>query len=403
MVKCIKFRIPTKSSYFSSDIITHMQMADEIVDYANKWGRKIGAGIFDNDFKITNRIIMSVMSLMTFTCIINLYDIFLFRNDMVRCVFCLLTFSADVQGFIKFYTFLWLRENILDLKKQSEKFHEHFASVKSSNKFEDQFMIAAHVSAGLTILYVCTFILIVIYPIIFYLIMNKRILHFGIELPLIDWEYSWIGYGINFIHQVMLTFAFFCASLCSLYIIICFMTSAIGQFDVLEILLDELNDLAIGNEDGKKDDEISTKIKFLIQTHANLIEFLHELRQTFASYYFIELAALVFQKTVEIFAIISLNFIPGYLCAVITGFQLFLPCALGSMLVSKGEQFYDDLCNFSWNLVSISDQKALKFILQYSRKPKGLSAGFVALNFYTFLQIYKTVYSYLVLLDCFKS
>ncbi|KAL7029972.1 hypothetical protein ACKWTF_006454 [Chironomus riparius] len=313
MVKCIKlknkFKIPTKSSYFSSDVITHWQMVDEIFEFIMKWGRLIGVGIFDQNFEITNRIITILMSLMTFNCIVNFCDIYLFRKDMVRCVFCLLTLSTCIQGFAKFYTFLWLRDNVLNLRKQSEKFHEHFSSLKSSKIFEEKLMIVAHVSAGLTILYICTFILIAVYPIIYYFIMNERILHFGLELPFIDWKESWIGYGINFIHQIVSISTFFCASNLSLCVIICFMTSGICQFDVLDILIDELNDSAIGNEEGKKSDEINAKIKFLVQTHVNLIEFLNNFRKTFASYYFLEIASLLFQKTVVLFAIISVSFL----------------------------------------------------------------------------------------------
>ena len=302
-----KFRIPNKSTYFSSDLITHLQMVDEIMEFALKWGRLIGAGLLDQDYKTANKTIIFVVLLLILTCTINIYDIYLFREDVIRCVFCLLTFSAGIQSFAKCYTFLWMRNNILNLRKQSEKFHEHFSSLKSSKIFEEKFMIAAHVIAGLSVLYITAFILIAIYPIIFYFIMNERILHFGIELPLIDWKNSWIGYGINFGYQILIVSIFFCGSIVSLCIIICFMTSGIGQFDVLDILLDELNELAIKNDKGEKNDEIRKKIKFLIQTHTNLMEFIHKMRQTFAPYYFFEFFGLIFQKTVELFAIISVS------------------------------------------------------------------------------------------------
>ena len=215
--------------------------------------------------------------------------------------------STRAQGYAKFYTFLWHRDNILNLKNQNEKFHEHFSSGKLSRIFEEKFMIVAHVCAGLTILYTCTFILLAFYPILYYLLTNEKMLISGIELPLIDWKYSWIGYGINFFHQFSSLSSFFYISLFSLCIIICFITIGFCQFDVLRILLDELNELIINNQDGSNDDEISQKIKFLAKTHANLIAYLQELRKTFAPYYFHEFVALVFQKTVELFAIITVS------------------------------------------------------------------------------------------------
>jgi len=304
----VKITIPTKSTYFSSNAITHLQMADEILEFAMKWGRLIGAGFFDKDYNKLNKKIIFILILAILTCFINTADIYLFRTDSVRCVFCMLTISAQVQGFVKIYTFLWMLQNILNLRKQTEKFHKHYSSLKSSKIFEEKFMIVAHFSAGLTITYISTFIVIAIYPIIYYFITNERILHFGLELPFIDWKCSYIGYGLNFVHQIGLVFVFFCASIACFCIIISFITSGICQFDVLTILIEELNELALANEDDSKNSEICSKIKFLVTTHVNLCEFLQQLKKTFSAYFLIEFIALVFQKTVELFSIINVSY-----------------------------------------------------------------------------------------------
>ncbi|XP_070502402.1 uncharacterized protein [Chironomus tepperi] len=383
----LKFLIPTKSTYFSSDIITHSQMMDEMFEYSMKCVTIIGVDIFNHNYSIYNKKFVFVFTLMMLSYVINIYDIFLFQEDMVRCVFCLLVFSCLVQAFVKIYTFVWMRHNILNLKEQSCKFQEHFSTLKSSKIFEEKIMIAAHVIAGLTLLYICTFILLTLYPFIFYFIMNKKILLCGIELPFIEWEDSWIGFGINFTHQLMCLFIFFCGSVFCLCVIIILITSGVCQFDVLEILLDELNELIIENVNGSNNHKIRQKIKFLVKTHTNLIAFLHDLRASFMVYYFVELGALVFQKTIELFAISTINFIPGYLCALVTGFQLFLPCAFGSILVSKGEKYYHDLYNISWHLMSNSDQKLLRFIIFYSKRSKSLAAGIRILELSAFLEV----------------
>jgi hypothetical protein len=300
--------MPTKSTYFSSEAITHLQMMDEILEFAMKGGRIVGAGMFDKNFKVVNMINLFVMAVTALTFIINIYDIYIFRKDTIRCAFCLLTCSAAVQGFVNFYTFIWNNNDIFSLKKKTEKFHENYSSIKASKIFEEQFMIVAHVVVGLTILLIATFILITFYPVVYYFITNERILHFGIELPFIDWESSWIGYGINFVHQAYCVFTTFCALIFCLSVIICYIASGICQYDVMNILLEELNELAIGNENGKNNEEISNKIKFLVETHVNLIEFLDETRRAFSPFFFFDFGALIFQKTVELFAIISVSF-----------------------------------------------------------------------------------------------
>ena len=75
------------------------------------------------------------------------------------------------------------------------------------------------------------------------------------------------------------------------------------------------------------------------------------------------------------------------MCAVSTGALIFLPCALGSILISKGDKFYENVYNISWNLLSTSDQKSLAFIILYAKKPKGLAAGITTLNLSTFLEV----------------
>ena len=137
--------------------------------------------------------------------------------------------------------------------------------------------------------------------------MNEKILLVGIELPFIKWEDSWFGYGINYFHQLLCMTYFFAGSICSLCNIICFVTSGLCQFDVLKILLNEINEFAIENKNGSNDDKIGIKIKFLATTHNNLNMFLHDLEETFAAYYFLDFISLVFQKTIEIFAISTVS------------------------------------------------------------------------------------------------
>jgi len=304
----IKIKIPTKSTYFSSDAITHQQMTDKIFEYAMQWGRLIGVNIFDKDFVKANKKITLLEIALILTFIINVYDIFLFRSELVRCAFCILSLSAELQGFGMMSTFILSYKNILNLRKQSEKFHEHFSSLKTSKIFEENFMVVAHATAVLTFLGIGTFISMSVYPIIYFLIFDERILHFGVELPFIDWKFSWIGYGLNFVHQAGLLFVFVTFSFISLCIIISLMASGICQFDVLEILLEELNDLIITNEDGSKNDEIRHRIRFLVATHTNLVQFLQEMRETFMIYYFVDLSALVLQKTSVLFAVISVSY-----------------------------------------------------------------------------------------------
>jgi hypothetical protein len=73
--------------------------------------------------------------------------------------------------------------------------------------------------------------------------------------------------------------------------------------------------------------------------------------------------------------------------AIFTGILIFLPCALGSLLISKGDKFYESLYNISWHLLSVSDKKTLALIILNSEKSKGLTAGIRTLEFSAFQEV----------------
>jgi hypothetical protein len=168
-------------------------------------------------------------------------------------------------------------------------------------------MNSAYFCAILTIMNISCVILILIYPIIFYLITGERILHFGIEIPFLDWKNSWFAYGFNFGYQCMTLSLFICASIFSMVLVIIFLSNGLAQFDILKMLLDQLNQLAISDRKGENESKILSVIKLITEMHVQLINYLKLFQGTFAGYYLVDLAALVFQKTISIFAIITVR------------------------------------------------------------------------------------------------
>lgn len=84
---------------------------------------------------------------------------------------------------------------------------------------------------------------------------------------------------------------------------------------------------------------------------------------------------------------LQFNFIPGYLIVPTIAFQLIVPCVMGTVLTTKGENFYDHICKLSWHLMSISDQKSIQIIMTYAVLPKQLSSGIKILNMETFVEV----------------
>lgn len=78
----------------------------------------------------------------------------------------------------------------------------------------------------------------------------------------------------------------------------------------------------------------------------------------------------------------------------VAAFQLFVPCVLGTIVVMKGDKFYDDVCKLPWHLMSVTDQKSIQMIIGYASKPKQLSAGVKILNMETFVEVFKNALNY---------
>ena len=128
----------------------------------------------------------------------------------------------------------------------------------------------------------------------------------------------------------------------------------------------------------------------------------------FVIYYLIEIGSLVFQVTVTLFAVVSVRFeiyhyclrniiimlfllqvtfFPGYVIILIDVFQLFVPCLVGTVLLVKGDEFYDDICKLSWNTMSLRDQKSISIMLSFAKTSKTVSFGLMKLNLESFLEV----------------
>lgn len=262
--------LPSKSFYFSSDSISNLQMFNELLEKSMSFTKIIGANIFADNYQKLNLRFALTFFYLTFLFIINIYDVYLFRNDLVRDVFCVLTISGEIQSYAKIYIFIFLRDTCVELKKSGEKLHKSVNSIKDREIFELWMMRTAHLGGIIIFMYIiCCFVLIN-YPIIFYLLFGERILHFGIEIPMLDWKNSWIAYSINFLYQSTGFIIFTLASIPSIMIFVTFIMTSFAYFEVLSDLIKELDECVIDNEDGKNSQNIKEKLKSIVEMHLEL-------------------------------------------------------------------------------------------------------------------------------------
>lgn len=108
-------------------------------------------------------------------------------------------------------------------------------------------MITAHIGVVLVLTLVGSMVLLFFYHIIFYFFVEERILHFGFELPFIDWHTNF-GYTLNFIYSESILFLFVVAAFASIFCSTLFIIKSFGQFELNKMLLDELDAFILAND-----------------------------------------------------------------------------------------------------------------------------------------------------------
>lgn len=167
------------------------------------------------------------------------------------------------------YTFVFHRKKNIDIVERLEKFLSNFNTKEANETFEKWLMITSHIGLFSTIMFGFCTILIFIYPIIFYFIIGEKILHFGFELPWVDWK-TLPGYALNFAYCGTLSFLYIIGQIAAVVLSIIYVVVAFGQFELLKVLLDDLNKLAVANKKGKNDEKIQKLIITITQMHNEL-------------------------------------------------------------------------------------------------------------------------------------
>jgi hypothetical protein len=269
-------KIPTKTTYFKSGSISSTEMFQKIIEVMNFIGSFIGYNFFSKNFSFKNFMLIVVfVDLVTYLAI-SFQNIYAFRDDFVRQIFCVATLGMGFQCAIKLYTFVFNRDNILKLAELAENFHKSSNDVKAIKSFEKWMLVCCHVGSLLAISYFSCAFLAFCYPMIFYLIFGKKILHFGFVIPGTNWE-TLIGYSINFVHQTFQFYLVMIALFVTSFYTIFFILNVFSQYDSIEVELDNLSELATKHEKDKqkfkiKNQKIKEKIGKITDEHVKLFE-----------------------------------------------------------------------------------------------------------------------------------
>lgn len=268
-----KITLPTKSFYFKSHKVTNHEMFKRIVQFDNWIGGLLGADIFSNGYSIHNFKFWLDISNFVFFVLLNCYDLFLFRQEAARVFFILVSLFAAGQESIKLSTYIFYLENILDHVARAEKYITNYNTKAANEIFEKWLMIICHSFFLAIVLFAFVSFAISIYPIIFYFIFGEKVLHFGFELPFIDWRTSNIAYFINFAWCCYLVALYCIAGVSAVFLSTFPIILSFGQFELINSFLEDLDNIVKSQgKDSSNDVEVKQQIKKIVEMHNELLE-----------------------------------------------------------------------------------------------------------------------------------
>ena len=266
-----KLKLPSKLTYFSSDKLTASKMFREMLSKLNNIARIIGCNAFSANYTTFNLKFLGLLIIVVMTGLQLTDFIYTNRNDLANCVFGMTFILCMIQVCTRLYAFIINREVLVDIFDRIDMFYLLNEKEWSKTVLEKNILNSCHIGLFLFVMLLGEAILVAIYPLMIYLLLDELVLHFGFKLFFIDWKTP-LGYTLNCIFNI-LCLVFFCKGtmLVCMDITMCVLC-AYSQYDMLNVYLNQLDKLMAGNEQRTNAKEIKKKIAMIVDLHNYVIE-----------------------------------------------------------------------------------------------------------------------------------
>lgn len=236
--------VPPKNFYFSSENISVSQMFQELLKYLQIPLNFFGFGVYSDDYVFFSRKFVAWTIVAIAVTGIVVYDIYAVREDATKLISCLVSLTLVPQVAARFYTFIFLRNEHVSLKHQSVKFIESCKHEIHQKIYENLMMKTTHFYFCYVIANYLALIAMLAFQLFYLVAYNERVLMVPFEIPFSDYQHSLAGYVANLIFHVTVAFLYMYSTVATIGSVIIFVTVIFAQFNILEVLLDDLNEMA---------------------------------------------------------------------------------------------------------------------------------------------------------------
>ncbi|EJY57562.1 AAEL017557-PA [Aedes aegypti] len=351
-----------------------------------------GLNVFSEDFTVPNKFLFGILLLLGFYFYINAASAYEMRNDTEDLINSLTTFGIATQAASKLVIFIIFRKDLNWLHKYTEQLYREECNPRTRELLTDNVFLLSVILKTMMVGYGFTSFSLDVAPMLVLAFTGSKLLPFGFYIPHID-RFSWFGYIINYMVQIILTVFVTSEDMgpdC-IYMII-----SMNAFTQIDLIIDSLKEVNRHIEAG--DLEVDDHIIKIIQRHQEHLKYLRTVEIIFRMIFFASFVSLSSVLILSLFAVVTLGWYQGIVFILFVSYQLFFGCFLGTFLEFKNEQLQREIYTISWYKLSIKNQKSLRFLLQSAQEPVNWTLIFARLNIPTYLQVYKTIYSIFTML-----
>lgn len=347
----------------------------------------IGFDIIKPDYNHCNNRVFGVVMFMMSYLFVSIYCFKLYSNDLIKFVFCFVTFGFLIKGAVQICSDLSARTILLELLHDVEKMFK-FASQLGS-EFDDILVkhcgyvtIASKITKFMFYSLGSTTLL---YPFVSKLMFDELILPYGFELPFVE-PFSVIGYSLNFVYSAM------CSVLCAIGFTISdsfILIMILPIYGIYAALINLLENFKHFN-DTKNQRIMKRRQKMLsdaIKLHKMLLDYIDGVSGVFEISNFYCINTIVSQCVASLFALIVSRWYIGACFVMANLFQILVYCILGEILLFMQERFLTQLMEITWVDKSKKEKNVLIFMTLRSQKMSKLSCVTGKLNLSTFVSV----------------
>ncbi|XP_065361863.1 odorant receptor 67d-like [Calliphora vicina] len=372
---------------------------NKIVGITRTMAALVGADVVDPNYKmniLTWTVILAINAF--FVCTIyTIYVGLVVDKDWKVVLQTLSLVGSAVQGYSKLILCIYRRLVISSMNKKLDNIYLEYQKDKDYlETLRYRTDLATKMLKIVLWIYVIPASTIIVYPLIYSMLYNKKVFVMQFLLPGID-PLTHFGYVLhNVFHVILICLGAFGNFASDMYIFIFIINIPLLK-DILRIKCEKLNRIALKARDPTKTMPV---VKEIVEWHQNYNTFAQQVEEVYYGVIFVQVFTSVVSICCTLFSIVIRSWPAAFAYLLYSVVMMYAYCALGNLVEISNDEVIDIIyCDCLWYELSVPEQKLILLMIRKAQKPLTLTIGqIMPLSMNTALQLTKAIYSYMMVL-----